>query len=127
MRRMAARVLVIDREPALREMVRLILSPAGYEVVECGTLGTAVEVARSVQPAVVLLDLRIPGRRDRDRVRRLRAAVPGVRVVMMSGSASTEEVRSLGADLLLEKPYRALDLRRCVREALRLPLVPGPS
>ena len=54
------RILVADDDPAIRAMLRELLSDEGYEVVEASDGRSAVELALSLHPQVVLMDLRMP-------------------------------------------------------------------
>src|ERR687892_1530277 len=59
---MPARVLVCDNEEVLRALVRAALTPEGYDIVEARDGEESVELARSVDPDLIVLDMMMPGR-----------------------------------------------------------------
>ncbi|MCA9517462.1 MAG: MASE1 domain-containing protein, partial [Myxococcales bacterium] len=85
--RAAPTVLVIDDEPLLLELARRMLSGAGYRVVTAASGEEGVELVRSgaADPALVLLDLTMPGLGGVETCQRLRDLRPGLRVVLSSG------------------------------------------
>src|SRR5262245_25015495 len=54
-------VLVVDDMADVRELVRRTLTPSGYQVCECADGAAAIAMARHMRPAVILLDLGLPG------------------------------------------------------------------
>jgi CheY-like chemotaxis protein len=56
-----ARVLVVDDKPSNRELLRTALEHAGHEVLEAGEGEAALALMRSARPALVLLDIQMPG------------------------------------------------------------------
>jgi len=108
-------VLVVDDEPLIRWAVREGLEGAGYEVVEAGTAREALaSLAASDAVTVALLDLKLPDSDDLSLLRRLRAAAPGCRVIMMTAHGSPEvlaEAIREGAFGTVAKPF---DLARVV-------------
>ena len=87
------RVLVVDDHPIWREGVARDLAEAGYQVV--GTAGDgaqAVRIAAAVRPDVVLLDLHLPDTGGAEVTRRLLAAQPSARVLVLSASGERQDV-----------------------------------
>jgi CheY-like chemotaxis protein len=116
-------VLVVEDEEALRTITREILEEQGYRVIEAQSGAEALAVAgRHTGPIHLLLtDVVMPGMSGRTLAEALLPVRPEVRVVYMSGY--TDDViahRGVleSGSLLLEKPFTALALLRCVREAL---------
>ncbi|MBB4960114.1 DNA-binding NarL/FixJ family response regulator [Micromonospora polyrhachis] len=87
------RVMVVDDHPMWREGVARDLTEAGHEVVATtGEGGQAVRIAAAVRPDVVVLDLQLPDISGVEVIRGLLAAVPGVRVLMLSASGEQQSV-----------------------------------
>jgi len=108
-------VLVVDDEPLIRWAVREGLEGAGYEVVEAGSAREALaSLAASDAVTVALLDLKLPDSDDLSLLRRVRAAAPACRVIMMTAHGSPEvlaEAIREGAFGTVAKPF---DLTRVV-------------
>jgi two-component system, cell cycle sensor histidine kinase and response regulator CckA len=116
------RVLVVEDQPAVREVTRRILTDHGYEVmtVEDAEQALLVVFDDRVAPEVLVTDVLMPGLSGAELVERVRARVPSMPVVYVSGFA--EEGRTAGGDaptLFVEKPFRAADLLTAVADALR--------
>jgi CheY-like chemotaxis protein/anti-sigma regulatory factor (Ser/Thr protein kinase) len=90
-------VLVVDDDGDLRSMLRFALrASAVLRVVgEAGDGRTALQLAGELQPDVVVLDLGLPDIRGAEVLSRLRATVPGVRVVVYTGAAHEEQSTAL--------------------------------
>ncbi|MGZ6825867.1 MAG: response regulator, partial [Mycobacteriales bacterium] len=101
------RVLVVDDTPSLRMLTKLALQDTGFVVVgEAGDGLDAVEQAQRLRPDLVLLDLAMPVMDGLEALPLLRDAVPGVRVVIVSGfdrKAMESQVVEAGADGYLQK------------------------
>jgi DNA-binding NarL/FixJ family response regulator len=90
------RVMVVDDHPMWRDAVARDLTEAGYDVVATAGEGrTAVRVAGAVRPQVAVVDLQLPDIGGVEVTRRLVAADPAVRVLVLSASGEQEDV--LGA------------------------------
>lgn len=114
------RLLLVDDNPDLRFLVRTAVeSRGGFEVVgEAGDGRTAVELARELQPDVVLLDLDMPSMGGVEALPLLREAAPDAKVVVLSSFRRDDyesQVRAGGATGFLEKGITA---RRLVDELL---------
>ena len=90
---MGIRVLVVDDVPEVRRLLRTALRfRGGFEVVGEASDGTgAVELARALQPDVVVLDLGLPDLAGRDVLVRIRQHSPASKVVVFSGADTVEE------------------------------------
>jgi DNA-binding NarL/FixJ family response regulator len=114
------RVLVVDDHAVVREGIRHVLAgEPGFEVVgEAANGEQALALARSQRPDVVVLDVTMPGESGLRVAPRLRAAVPGARVLIMSMHENAEYVREgvrAGASGYLLKDSAAAELRLAVR------------
>jgi len=89
----AVRVMVVDDHPMWRESVGRDLTAAGYDVVAATGEGRqAVRIAAAARPDVVVLDLQLPDISGVEVINGLLAAVPGVRVLMLSASGEQQSV-----------------------------------
>ncbi len=109
------RVLVVDDTEDFRELMRIVLERTGdFEVVgEAADGQQAVELAREIQPDVVLLDIAMPVMDGLQALPAIREICADAAVVMLSGFSATkmrEQAVALGADGYLEKgqPMRGL-------------------
>jgi DNA-binding NtrC family response regulator len=116
------RILIVDDEQPLRQMMRLTLQAAGYEVGEADNGPQALEAWRRDGPwDAVLLDQRMPGMDGLEVLRRLRAADSTACVVMVTAYASIDlavEAMKAGAGDFLRKPMTPETLRGAVAAAL---------
>ena len=109
------RVLLVDDEPTMRSLIRLMLHRSGrYTVVgEAGDGQQAIEVATSQQPDVVLLDLSMPRMDGLEALPKLRAKAPEAIVIVLSGftnGGAATTAREAGAAGYLEKGLNPAEL-----------------
>jgi DNA-binding response OmpR family regulator len=119
---MPERVLIIDDEENIRQMLRLTLETAAYEVGEAGD-GMEAFAILGGDPAwnVILLDQRLPIMEGTEVLRRIMVLAPQARVVMMTAFASVElavQAMKLGATDFLRKPLTPEIVRNSVAAAL---------
>jgi CheY-like chemotaxis protein len=113
-------VLIVDDDPSIRKLVATTLEDvAGFELVEAADGDEALELAREEAPAIVLLDIDMPGIDGLEACRRLRAQpqTAEATVVMLTAAAGEEAERAAeeaGADLFITKPFSPLELLRLV-------------
>ena len=115
------RVLVVDDDAALAEMLGIVLRREGFEPAFVGTGARALDAFHRTRPNVILLDLMLPGRDGLDVCRDIRA-VSGVPIVMLTARADTADVvRGLeaGADDYVVKPFKPAELVARIRARLR--------
>jgi len=118
------RVLVVDDEPDIVALIVYHLAKAGYRVSTAGTGGDVLDAARREHPALVILDLMLPGISGYDVLEQLRAseATRGVGVLMLTARVEEpDRVRglALGADDYLTKPFSPQELVLRVGAILR--------
>lgn len=128
---MTERVLIIDDEENIRQMIRLTLEAAAYEVAEAKD-GIEAFAILGGDPAwnVVLLDQRLPLMEGTEVLRRIKVLAPSARVVMMTAFASVElavEAMKLGATDFLRKPMTPEVVRNSVVAALAKVSEPPPE
>ena len=113
------RVLIVDDHLLFAEALEAILSLDGrIEVIGRAADGPeAVNLASSLNPDVVLMDLSMPRGDGFDATRRIHEAIEGTRVLVLTGSASTSDIdraREAGADGYFTKDQIADDLVRAI-------------
>ena len=115
-------VLIVDDDPFIRKLIATTLEDvAGFELAEAGDGREAIEVAAEQAPALVFLDIDMPGMDGLEACRRLRAepATAHATIVMLTAAAgelAEREAEDAGADLFLTKPFSPLELLRLVNE-----------
>jgi len=119
--RKAEKILVVDDEATIREVIRRYLERDGFEVMEAADGDAALDVVEEVEPDLVVLDLMLPGLDGLSLTRRLReySAVP---VIMLTAKGAVEdriEGLELGADDYVVKPFDPKELASRVRAVLR--------
>ena len=111
-------LLVVDDQPGVRRLLYEAFGEDGYEV-ELASGGTeALRKLRRVQPAVVLLDLRMPGISGLDTLRELKERWPGLRVIVMTAYGEMDMLREalkMGVRWYITKPFDLDELRCMVR------------
>ena len=116
------KILIIEDDRAVHKALKLLLEPEGYEL-EMARDGTAgLEAFRAAPPALVLLDLTMPGTPGRDVCREIKAARPGLPIMILSaagGEADKVLLLELGADDYITKPFSPRELLARVRAVLR--------
>jgi two-component system response regulator MtrA len=115
------RILVVDDDAALSEMLTIVLTNEGFETVVCSTGDAALSAFRESRPDVVLLDLMLPGMDGIDVCRLIRAE-SGVPIVMLTAKTDTVDVvvgLESGADDYMVKPFKPKELVARIRARLR--------
>jgi two-component system, OmpR family, response regulator MtrA len=115
------RVLVVDDDAALAEMLGIVLRGEGFEPVFCGDGLAALDIFRASKPDVVLLDLMLPGRDGIDICRAIRAE-SGTPIVMLTAKSDTVDVvvgLESGADDYIVKPFKPKELVARIRARMR--------
>ncbi|MBI0475370.1 DNA-binding response regulator [Sphingomonas sp. MA1305] len=118
---MAAKVLIVDDEVAIRRLLRNTLERAGHQVVEARDGRDALALAAAEHPDAVLLDLGLPDRDGLGLVPLLRGDGQRVLLVVSARDATEEKVAALdlGADDYVTKPFDTDELLARLRVALR--------
>ena len=114
-------VLVVEDEPAIRNVLTVLLEAEGYRVIEADTALRAEIESRSHKPDLLLIDLGLPHGAGIAIIRRVRAGSPMPIVVLSARTQEEQKVAALdaGADDYVTKPFSAGELLARVRAALR--------
>ena len=126
---MKGRVLVVDDDTALSEMLGIVLRNEGFEPVFCADGDKALAAFRNSKPDLVLLDLMLPGKDGIDVCRQIRSE-SGVPIVMLTAKSDTVDIvvgLESGADDYIVKPFKPKELVARVRARLRRPQEPAPE
>jgi len=123
------RILIVDDDLALAEMLGIVLRNEGLEVTHVADGSSAVAAFRESRPDVVLLDVMLPGIDGLEVCRRIRAE-SGVPIVMLTAKTDTVDVvlgLESGADDYVVKPFKPQELIARVRARLRRGDDPEPE
>ena len=126
---MKGRVLVVDDDLALSEMLGIVLRNEGLDVAHCPNGSAALAIFRETRPDIVLLDVMLPGIDGIEVCRRIRAE-SGIPIVMLTARTDTIDVvvgLESGADDYVLKPFKAQELIARVRARLRRGDEPEPE
>ncbi len=118
---MNSRILVVDDDTALAEMIGIVLRTEGFDPVFCEDGALAVDTFRSSKPDLVLLDLMLPGLDGIEVCSRIRAE-SGTPVIMLTAKSDTADVvkgLESGADDYMVKPFNPKELVARIKTRLR--------
>ncbi len=122
---MNARILVVDDDTAISEMIGIVLKAEGFEPQFAGDGAEAIELFRVMRPDLVLLDLMLPGI-DGIQVCAAIRAESGVPIIMLTAKGETTDVvkgLESGADDYVVKPFNPKELVARIKTRLR-PVLP---
>ncbi len=118
---MSSRILVVDDDTALAEMIGIVLRTEGFDPVFCSDGSEALGAFRTERPDLVLLDLMLPGM-DGIEICTLVRAESGVPIIMLTARTDTADVvkgLESGADDYIVKPFNPKELVARIRTRLR--------
>lgn len=118
---MNARILVVDDDTALAEMIGIVLRSEGFDTFFCEDGAAAVDAFHSSRPDLVLLDLMLPGMDGIEVCSRIREE-SGIPIIMLTAKSDTADVvkgLESGADDYVVKPFNPKELVARVRTRLR--------
>ncbi len=116
------RILVVDDDIEIREMLRTMLERAGYDVLEAANGNLAIGIYRREAVDLIITDLIMPEKEGIEMIMELCREHPGIKIIAMSGGARVhpqshlDMARALGARHVFTKPFGAQEMIRVVRE-----------
>ena len=116
------RILLVEDDPGVRLLLRTTLASDEYAIEEAGSAEEGAELARFWRPALVVLDVNLPGNSGLAFCKELkeRGAFGSPHVVLLTGGkTSRDEASAAGADVLLRKPFSPLDLMGAIDSVLQ--------
>ena len=116
-------ILLADDNPGNREVARLALEAVGYEVIEAADGREALELAQSVLPGLLILDIQMPVLDGYGVIGRLRqddrfAETPAIAMTAFAMRGDESKALAAGFTRYVSKPVNITDLRRIVAELL---------
>ena len=118
----AARILIVDDDESIRQIVRICLSDEGYEVFEASNGQVALQTLSELTPDLILLDLRMPVMDGWEFAKRYEQ-MPGPRaplVAFVAALNAEQDCADLDAAGILAKPFDLDDLLKAVRNLLQV-------
>ena len=115
------KILVIDDEPSITNLVTAYLKPEGYEVYTAADGNAGLKAARAFKPDLIILDLMLPGIDGIELLSRLRRESEVYVILLTAKTEETDKVvgLSVGADDYVTKPFSPRELTARVKAALR--------
>jgi len=118
------RILIIDDDDIIRRMLRLMLTKAGYDVLDAADGKEGIERFRENDVDLVITDLIMPEKEGLEMIMELKTDFPDVKIIAMSGGAQMgpegylQLADALGAQRTLKKPIAREDLLAAIEEIL---------
>lgn len=115
------KILIIDDEPSIVNLVTAYLKPEGYEVLTATDGPSGLKAARAFKPDLVILDIMLPGMDGIELLSRLRRESEVYVILLTAKTEETDKVvgLSVGADDYVTKPFSPRELTARVKAALR--------
>lgn len=117
-------ILIVEDNEKNLKLVRDVLQVKGYETLEAGTAEAGLKLARERSPALVLMDIQLPGMSGIDALKALRAdpataAIPVVAITASVMQQDRQEIMRAGFDGFIEKPVNLKNLLDTVQKAVK--------
>jgi len=115
------KILVIDDEPSIINLVSAYLKPEGYEVYTAADGNAGLKAARAFKPDLIILDLMLPGMDGIELLSRLRRESDVYVIMLTARTDETDKIvgLSVGADDYVTKPFSPRELVARVKAAMR--------
>src|SRR3974390_2781383 len=118
---MTKRILVVEDHEDNRQILRVLLGSAGYQMIEAHDGETALTTAASERPDLILMDIQLPGLDGYEATRRIKAdpalrAIPIIVVTSYALSGAAVKAREAGCDAYVTKPFSPRALLAKIRE-----------
>lgn len=119
------RVLIVDDEEQVLDMLGQMLSREGFEVSRARNGKEAIEIVRKQQPHLIVTDLLMPEMEGIELIRQLRKSAPAIKIIAISGGSrfidaydQLRVARLLGADFCFSKPIERREFVDAVRQLI---------
>jgi two-component system, cell cycle response regulator DivK len=118
-----ARILVVEDNPTNMTLVTFLLAQAGHTVLEASDAEVAIRMAREEQPALVLMDIQLPGMDGLEATKALKQddttrAIPVIALTALAMKGDEERILGAGCNGYIAKPIRYQDFLATVAAAL---------
>jgi len=120
---MAEKIMVVDDEKEIRELLSIYLAEDGYDVISAASGEEAIDLAQNEEPQVILMDVKMPGIDGVETCRRLKGAerTKSIPVIMVTAYQDRDvEAYLEGADDFVNKPFDRTEITFRVRSMLRI-------
>ncbi len=117
-------ILIVEDQQEVRELIRVTLRSGDYDIHQASSGGEAVDLARSIEPDLIIMDIMMPGEIDgieATRILRSGHKGPAPRIVMLTAKGQQVDRQAgmdAGADDYFAKPFSPLELIRKVEHLL---------
>ena len=120
---MSKRILIVEDTEDNRQIMRDLLSNAGYEVLEAEDGAAGVAAAERHKPDLILMDIQLPGIDGHEATRRIKAQpalanIPVIAVTSYALSGDEDKARAAGCDGYVTKPFSPRDLLARIRSII---------
>ncbi|MBN2373275.1 response regulator [bacterium] len=130
------KILVIEDEESIRNMLRKLFEMSGYSVLEAADGETGCQICRDERPDIIITDIFMPEKEGLETIKDIRRDSPDVKIIAISGGGSRNPHDSLttnylsvaakfGAAYTFEKPFNIEDLLKAVNELAGQTLSPA--
>jgi two-component system, OmpR family, phosphate regulon response regulator PhoB len=120
---MSSKILIVEDEPSIQELLRVNLSRAGYDIFQAEHVAAALKMLERLEPDLVLVDWNMPGQSGLEFVKTLRSREQNRLPIIMVSARSSEEDKLLafeaGVDDFVGKPFHARELLARVKSKIR--------
>ncbi len=120
---MNSKILIVEDEPGIQELLRVNLSRAGYDIFQAEHVAAALKMLERLEPDLVLVDWNMPGQSGLEFVKTLRGREQNRLPIIMVSARSSEEDKLLafeaGVDDFVGKPFHARELLARVKSKIR--------
>jgi two-component system, cell cycle response regulator DivK len=118
---MSKRILVVEDQPDNRQIIRDMLAPADYEIIEAENGEQALAVIAKERPDLILMDIQLPVMDGYEATRRIKAdaslrSIPIIAVTSYELSGEGQKARVAGCDDYVPKPYSPRELLAKIRQ-----------
>lgn len=120
----ATKVLVIDDDSLIRMACNNVLKKNGYQVLLAENGNEGIDIFKTESPALVITDMLMPDKEGLETISDLRKINPAAKIIAMSGGGATQNMsflelaQKIGAQSILNKPFKPDDLLKIVQETL---------